>query len=109
MSTCAIISGVTATLMRGGARSALGPGRRREARLGLGQLVRPHRDLLLALPLERHHLMRELEAVGVDLEIAEHRLGLELEQLLAYFVGVEGAGSLQRLGVYHVRPVASLR
>src|SRR5262245_58375074 len=43
------------------------PGRRREPELALGEVVRPHGDLLLALPLERHHLVRELEAVLVDL------------------------------------------
>src|SRR4029434_9951736 len=99
MSTCAIISGVTATLTRGGERSALGPGRRRVARLGLGQLVRPHRDLLLALPLEGHHLVSQLEAVLIDLVVAEDRLGLELEELLADPGGVAPLWPPHRLSV----------
>src|SRR5262245_6442501 len=75
------------------------PGRRGEARLGLGQVVGPDGHLLLALPLERHHLVGGLKPVLVDLVIAEERLGLELEELLTHLVGVERARPLHRLGV----------
>src|SRR6266511_2107638 len=109
MSTCPTISGVRATVTRGEERSALVPRRRREARLGLGEVVRPDRHLLFALPLEGHHLVGGLVAIRVYLVLAEHRLHLELEELLAYLVGVQRARPLHGLGVDDAAGVAGRR
>src|SRR3954465_10358934 len=114
--TCPTIPGViTAQAMASEAARAAAttsprvPGRCRELRLSLGEVVRPHGDLLLALPLERHHLVRDLKSIGIDLVIAEDRLHLQLEELLAHLVGVEGAGSLRGLGVDEAPRVARRR
>src|SRR5262245_36351980 len=111
--TCPSMAGVTTTFIgrrRGPSRpppqeSALIPGRRREPKLDPGGVVWPHVVLLLALPLERHHLVRELEAVLVDLVVAEHGPHLELQELLAYLVGVERVRALHGLGVNHAAGV----
>src|SRR5436190_13619640 len=58
---------------------ALAPGRRREARLGVAELLRPHDGALAVLPLEHHHLVRRLEAVGVHRVVAERRAHLQLQ------------------------------
>src|SRR5438445_5725990 len=109
--TCASIAGVTTTLTttppgREG-RLAAGPGWRREERLALRQLVGPDGDLLLLLPLEGHHLVGHLEAVRVDLVVAEDRARLQLQQLLANLVGLEAVRPLGRLRVDHAAGVAS--
>src|SRR5215467_14635687 len=52
---------------RGSKRLPLRPGRRREARLRRRQLVRPDGQLLSLVPLEQHHLVRDLETILVDL------------------------------------------
>src|SRR5262245_45534772 len=75
------------------------PGRRREAQLPAGQLVGPDGHLLPVLPLEEHHLVRDLESVLVDLVVPEHGPHLELEQLVAHAVGVERSGALDGLAV----------
>src|ERR1043165_9900249 len=106
MITCPTISGVRTTVRN---RSALVPGRRGEARLGLAELVRPHGDLLLALPLEGHHLVGELEPVLVPLVVAEGGLLLQLQQRLAHLVGVERPGALDALGVDEAAGVAGRR
>src|SRR5256884_4536875 len=66
MMTCPSIAGVTTTFtttMPGRAgRLAACPGRGREERLALRQVVGPDGDLLFLLPLERHHLVRDLES-----------------------------------------------
>src|SRR5262245_3444185 len=83
MITCPTIAGVMTRFMGGGragggvgrpprACSALRPGRSREEDLALGEVVRPHDDLLFLLPLEGDHLVRDLEAVRVDLVVTEH-------------------------------------
>src|SRR5262249_9847011 len=63
---------------RGTKRLPLSPGRRREARLRRRQLVRPDGQLLSLVPLEQHHLVRDLETILVDLVFAEHRLHVDL-------------------------------
>src|SRR6266481_75185 len=77
MMTCPSIAGVTTTFtttMPGRAgRLAACPGRGREERLALRQVVGPDGDLLFLLPLERHHLVRDLESVRIDLVVAEDR------------------------------------
>src|SRR5262250_1453092 len=112
--------GVSTTFTRGGSggggaerpreaspsRSALRPGRRREDDLALREVVGPHDDLLLLLPLERDHLVRGLKAVQVDLVVAEHRAHLELEQLLAHLVGLEARRTLDALGIEEAARVA---
>src|SRR5690242_17720542 len=84
--TCASIAGVTTTFTPTMPARAAGlaarPGWCREQRLGLGEILRPHDDLLFLLPLERHHFVRDLEAVLVDLVVTERRPHLQLEQLL---------------------------
>src|SRR6266436_8119985 len=99
--TCASIVPVTTTLTtrrpgRDG-RLAAGPGWRREERLALRQLVGPDGDLLLLLPLEGHHLVRDLEAVRIDLVVAEDRARLQPQQLLADLVGVQAVRALRGL------------
>src|SRR6266850_5919319 len=111
--TCASIAGVTTTLTtttpgRGG-RLAAGPGWRREERLALGEIIGPDDDLLLLLPLEGHHLVRELEAVLVDLVVAERRAHLQLQQLLAHLVGVQAARPLHALGIDQAAGIARRR
>src|SRR2546426_9230228 len=100
MMTCPSIAGVTTTFtttMPGRAgRLAACPGRGREERLALRQVVGPDGDLLFLLPLERHHLVRDLESVRIDLVVAEDRAHLQLQQLLANLVGVEAVGALDR-------------
>src|SRR5919201_1738843 len=118
--TWPIIAPVIVTFMRAAApepfpldapavRSALVPGRRREARLGGGELVRPHRHLLAFTPLEQDHLVRDLESVLIDLVFAEHRAGLELEQRLAHAIGIERAGALDAFRVDDAAGVAGSR
>src|SRR5687767_14272711 len=116
--TCPIMAGVTATFMSPGSEGgrspppgglSLVPGRRGEAHLPVGQVVRPHDDLLLALPLEGDHLVGDLVAVLVDLVVAEHRAHLELQELLAHLVGVQRVGALDRLGVDQAARVARRR
>src|SRR5207247_10399783 len=77
-------------------RLAACPGRGREERLALRQVVGPDGDLLFLLPLERHHLVRDLESVRIDLVVAEDRAHLQLQQLLANLVVVEAVGRLLR-------------
>src|SRR5258707_233604 len=111
--TCASIAGVTTTLTtttpgRDG-RLAAGPGWRREERLAQRQLVGPDGDLLLLLPLEGHHLVRNLEAVRLDLVVAERRTHLELQELLANLVGIQAVRALDRLRVDQAPGVAGRR
>src|SRR5207249_6514057 len=110
MMTCPSIAGVTTTFtttMPGRAgRLAACPGRGREERLALRQVVGPDGDLLFLLPLERHHLVRDLESVRIDLVVAEDRAHLQLQQLLANLVGVEAVGALRGLGVDQAAGVA---
>src|SRR3989449_7583248 len=110
MMTCPSIAGVTTTFtttMPGRAgRLAACPGRGREERLALRQVVGPDGDLLFLLPLERHHLVRDLESVRIDLVVAEDRAHLQLQQLLAHLVGVEAVGALRGLGVDQAAGVA---
>src|SRR3989440_5810706 len=99
--TCASIAGVTTTLTtttpgRDG-RLAAGPGRRREERLALRQLVGPDGDLFLLLPLEGHPLVRNLEAVRLDPVLAARRTHLEPQELLANLVGLPAVRALDRL------------
>src|ERR1700730_66463 len=70
-----------------GLRLPLTPGRRREAELAAGQIIRPHDDPLAVLPLDHPHLVRRLEPVVVDGVIAKGRTHLELQQL-----GADGIG-----------------
>src|SRR5262249_24728420 len=111
--TCPSIAGVTTTFTttRPGPAAGLArcPGRRREERLGLRQIVGPDGGLLLLLPLERHRLVRGLKAVGVDLVVAEDRPGLELQKLLAHVVGVQAVRALHGLRVDHAARVACRR
>src|SRR5262245_30447386 len=85
------------------------PERRREAQLPAGQLVGPDGHLLPVLPLEEHHLVRDLEPVLVDLVIPEHGPHLELEQLVAHAVGVERPGALDGLAVREAAGIPSRR
>src|SRR2546426_4153613 len=109
--TCASIPPVTTTFTSTrpgrGARLAAGPGRRREERLALRQLVGPDGRLLLFLPLEGDHLVRDLEAVRVHLVVAEDRARLELQELVAYLVAVQAVRALDGLGVDHAARVRS--
>src|SRR5262245_56481292 len=85
------------------------PGRRGEARLGVGELVGPDDHPLAVLPLQQDHLVRRLEAVGLHAVVAEGRLRLELEELIAHLVGVERARALGRLDVDEAPRVARHR
>src|SRR5262249_4859894 len=108
--TCPSIAGVTTTFTstRPGPAGGLArrPGRRREDRLGLRQFVWPHGGLLLLLPLEGHHLVRDLKAIGLDLIVAEDGPHLELQELLAHPIGVEAVRALGGLGVDDAARVA---
>src|ERR1043166_334056 len=79
--------------------SAARPGRRRKQDLTLSGVVRPHDHLLFLLPLEGDHLVSELDAVRVDLELAERCPQIELENVLADLVGVEASCALDALRV----------
>src|SRR5262249_42537858 len=107
--TCPSIAGVTTTFTTTTPGPAGGlarrPGWRGEARLGLRQIVGPHGGLLLLLPLEGHHLVRDLKAVGLDLVVAEDRAHLELQELLAHPIGVEAVRALGGLAVDDPAPV----
>src|SRR5688572_27683689 len=56
---------------------AIIPRRRRKTRPIRSKLFRPHDDLLAILPLEHHHLVRNLEAVRVHLERAVNCIAFE--------------------------------
>src|SRR3984893_17231853 len=88
---------------------SLAPLRGRIARLAAGQLVRPDDHPLAVLPLEHGHLVGDLEAVRIDLVVAERGLDLQLEQLLPHLVRVEGARPLDRLAVDQAARVARRR
>src|SRR2546425_3820658 len=79
--------------------SAARPGRRRKQDLALSEVVRPHDHLFFLLPLEGDHLVSELDAVRVDLELAERCPQIELENVLADLVGVEASCALDALRV----------
>src|SRR6267143_4119613 len=87
-------------------RSALVPGRRREPRLAVRQVVRPDDHLLAVLPLEQDHLVSDLEAVLVDLVVPEHRPRLHREERVTQLVRVERARLLDRLRVERAARVA---
>src|SRR6266851_1272564 len=112
MITCPIIAGVRTTFMRPAARrrrSALVPGRCREERLAFRQLVGPDDDLLLLLPLEGHHLVRDLKAVLVDLVVPEHRPDPEGQQRVAHLVGVQRPRPFHAFGVDQAAGIAGGR
>src|SRR6266540_2826048 len=90
-------------------RLPLVPGGSGEARLAAGELVRPHRHLLAVEPLEHHHLVRDLEAVGVHLVVAEERPRFQLEQLLAHLVRVQAAGAAHAFRIEDAARVAGGR
>src|SRR5262245_38693860 len=69
-------------------RLPLIPGRCRVADLAVGEIVRPHHDALAVLPLDHHHLVRDLEAILIHRVVPEGRPHLELEELGAHKVGV---------------------
>src|SRR5438445_11719922 len=103
MMTCPSIAGVTTTFtttMPGRAgRLAACPGRGREERLTLRHVVGPDGDLLFLLPLDRHHLVRDLESLRIHLVVAEDRAHLQLQQLLANLVGAPGVGAAAALAL----------
>src|SRR5215470_5758787 len=111
--TCPSIAGVTTTFTstRPGPAGGLTrrPGWGWEQRLGLRQIVGPDGGLLLLLPLEGHHLVRDLKPIGLDLVIAEDRAHLELQQLLANTVGIEVVRALGSLRVDDAARVAGRR
>ena len=75
---------------------ALAPRRRREPRLAGRQLLGPDDDLLAVLPLERHHPVRDLKAVLVDLEGAEDGVQVHRENGVPDLLALEGAGAPDR-------------
>src|SRR5216684_6996829 len=113
-----VIRTLTAPPRRDGARRrpggravslSLAPLRSRVAHLAARQLVRPDHHPLAVLPLEHDHLVGDLEAVRLDLVVAERGLDLHLQELLADTVGVEGARPLDRLPVDQAARVARRR
>src|SRR6185369_1051117 len=104
-STCPIIAGVSTTFIRRPGRPLSAP----ESRLAVREVVRPHVDALTLLPLEQDHLVGGLEAVLVDLVVAEHRPRLQRQQRVAHLVGVEGARPLHTLAVELAARVARRR
>src|SRR5438105_2530407 len=109
MTTCPIIAGVMTTFIarattvgRGAKPPSELPGRPgwcREELLALREVIGPDDHLLLLLPLEDDRLVGDLEAVLVDLVVAEGGLHLQLQELLAHLVRVEASRALDRLGV----------
>src|SRR6266540_271765 len=85
---------------------SLTPWRRREARLARGELFRPDDDPLAVLPLEDHHLVRDLQAVRVHLEGAEDGVEVQLQDRVPDLLPVHGAGSLDGFGQHLAYPVA---
>src|ERR1019366_9886425 len=75
----------------------LAPGRRRKARPSRSEFLRPDNYFLSVLPLEQHHFVRDLEAIRIDLEAAEARVVVQLEDGRAHFFAVDGAGALDGL------------
>src|SRR6185295_7173631 len=113
-----VIRTLTAPPRRGDARRkpggravslSLAPLRSRITHLAARQVVRPHDHALAVLPLEHDHLVRDLEAVGLDLVVAERGLDLHLQELLADLVRVEGPRPLHRLPVDQAARVARRR
>src|SRR5512136_2711645 len=97
---------------RPGGRAAslsLAPLRGRIPRLAVREVVRPHDHALAVLPLEHDHLVRDLEAVRLDLVVPERGLALHLQELLAYLVGIERSRLLDRLCVEQATRVAGRR
>src|SRR3984893_6213023 len=88
---------------------SLAPLRRRIAQLATREVVRPHHHPLAVLPLEHDHLVGDLEAVRLDLVVAERGLDLHLQELLAHLVRVERARPLDRLPVDQAARVAAGR
>src|SRR5258706_12054232 len=105
-STCVSMAGVSMAFTPAGRPLSLIPGGRGEARLARGELVRPDGHLLAVLPLEQDHLVGDLEAVRVDLVVAEHRAHLELEELLADLLALQRPRALHGLRVDDAARVA---
>jgi hypothetical protein len=72
----------------------LAPRRGREPRLARGRCVGPDHGRLAILPLDGDGFVTDLEAARIDGKVAEHGLGLQLQQGLPELVGVEAAGPL---------------
>src|SRR5512138_174420 len=78
-------------------------------RLAVREVVGPDDHALAVLPLEHDHLVRDLEAVGLDLVVAERGPGLHLQELLAYLVGVQRSRLPDRVRVEQAARVAGRR
>src|SRR6266446_7303653 len=87
----------------------LSPRRGREARLAGRQLLGPDDDLLTVLPLEKQHLVGDLNPILVDLEGSEDGVQIQLQDPVPDLRTIQRAGALGSLNEDLTHRVAARR